>query len=122
MRIVVPAVDDQGLESEVCKHFGRARYFVFVDVENGKIKDFEVVKVPLEEHRPGYLPRFVKERGGDIVLAYGMGPKAVSFFNELGIEVVTGAYGRIRDVVEAFINQVLKVDPHWREKIEREKN
>ena len=121
MRIAVPAMDDRGLESEVSGHFGRAKYFVFVEVEDGKIKDSKVVEVPFEEHGAGDLPRFVKEHGGDVVLAYGMGSKAVSFFNELGIEVVTGAYGRIRDVVEAFIHQVLEVDPYWKEKIEREK-
>jgi len=121
MRIAVPAVDDRGLESEVSGHFGRARYFVFVDVEDNEIKGAEVVEVPFEEHGPGDLPRFVKEHGGEVVLAYGMGQRAISFFNELGIEVVTGAYGRIRDVVEAFIHQVLEVDPYWKEKIEREK-
>lgn len=121
MRIAVPAVDDRGLESEVSGHFGRARYFVFVDVEDNEIKGAEVVKVPFEEHGPGDLPRFVKEHGGEVVLAYGMGQRAISFFNELGIEVVTGAYGGIRDVVEAFIHQVLEVDAYWKEKIEREK-
>ncbi len=121
MRIAVPAVDDRGLESEVSGHFGRAKYFVFVDVEDNEIKGAEVVKVPFEEHGPGDLPRFVKEHGGDVVLAYGMGQRAISFFNELGIEVVTGAHGRIKDVVEAFINRVLEVDPYWKEKIEREK-
>ena len=121
MRIAVPAVDDRGLESEVSGHFGRAKYFVFVDVEDNEIKGAEVVEVPFEEHGPGDLPRFVKEHGGEVVLAYGMGQRAISFFNELGIEVVTGAYGRIRDVVEAFIHQVLEVDPYWKEKIEREK-
>ncbi|WP_366515048.1 hypothetical protein [Palaeococcus sp. (in: euryarchaeotes)] len=49
-----------------------------------------------------------------------MGQRAV-FFNDLGIEVVTGAYGKVRDVVDEGIHQVLEVDPYWKEKIEREK-
>ncbi|WP_456366635.1 NifB/NifX family molybdenum-iron cluster-binding protein [Thermococcus sp.] len=121
MRIAVPAEDNKGLESNVSGHFGRAKYFVFVDIENNEIKGHEVVPVPFEEHGPGDLPGFVKEHGGEVVLAYGMGRKAVSYFNELGIAVVTGAYGPIKDVVKAFIEQVLEVDPNWREKIEREK-
>ena len=79
------------------------------------------VEVPFEEHSPGDLPNFIKEHGGEVVLAYGMGRRAIDYFNSLGIEVVTGAYGKIKDVVEAFINQVLEVDPYWKEKIEREK-
>jgi len=121
MRIAIPAEDNRGLESNVSRHFGRARYFVFVDVEDNKIKNAEVVKVPFEEHGPGDLPNFIREHGGEVVLAYGMGRRAIDYFNQLGIEVVTGAYGKIKDVVEAFINQVLEVDPYWKEKIEREK-
>lgn len=121
MRIAIPAEDNRGLESNVSGHFGRARYFVFVDVEDNKIKNAEVVKVPFEEHGPGDLPNFIREHGGEVVLAYGMGRRAIDYFNQLGIEVVTGAYGKIKDVVEAFINQVLEVDPYWKEKIEREK-
>ena len=50
-----------------------------------------------------------------------MGQRAIAFFNQLGIEVVTGAYGKIEDVVKAFIERVLEVDPYWKERIEREK-
>lgn len=121
MRIAIPAEDDRGLESSVSGHFGRARYFVFVDIEGNEIKGHEVVEVPFEEHGPGDLPGFVNEHGGEVVLAYGMGQKAIGFFNKLGIEVVTGAYGSIKDVVKAFIEQVLEIDPYWKEKIEREK-
>ncbi|ACS90742.1 MULTISPECIES: NifB/NifX family molybdenum-iron cluster-binding protein [Thermococcus] len=121
MKIAIPAEDKRGLESNVSGHFGRAKYFVFVDVEDNKIKNAEVVEVPFEEHGPGDLPNFIKEHGGEVVLAYGMGRRAIDYFNQLGIEVVTGAYGKIEDVVDAFIHQVLEVDPHWKEKIEREK-
>ncbi|GAB6102130.1 NifB/NifX family molybdenum-iron cluster-binding protein [Thermococcus atlanticus] len=121
MRIAIPAEDNRGLESSVSGHFGRARYFVFVDVEENEIKGAEVVEVPFDEHNPGDLPNFIRKHGGEVVLAYGMGRRAMAFFNELGIEVVTGAHGRIKDVVEAFIHQVLEVDPYWKEKIEREK-
>ena len=122
MRIAVPLKDGRGLESEVCEHFGRARYFAFIDVEENTIKGAEVVEVPFEEHGPGDLPNFIKEHGGDVVLAYGMGRKAMAYFESLGIAVVTGAHGRVRDVVEAFIHQVLEVDPHWRERIEETKH
>jgi len=121
MRIAIPAEDNRGLESNVSRHFGRAEYFVFVDVEEGKTKNVEVVEVPFDEHSPGDLPNFIKEHNAEVVLAYGMGRRAIEYFNQLGIEVVTGAYGKIKDVVEAFIHQVLEVDPYWKEKIEKEK-
>ncbi|ACJ15743.1 iron-molybdenum cofactor-binding protein [Thermococcus onnurineus NA1] len=116
MRIVVPIKDNSGLESEVCEHFGRARYFVFIDVEDGKVKGSEVIEVPFKEHEPGDLPAFIKEHGGEVVLAYGMGRRAIAYFNTMGIEAITGASGRVKDLVEALLKGALKVDPEWRSK------
>ncbi|NJD99045.1 dinitrogenase iron-molybdenum cofactor [Thermococcus sp. LS1] len=116
MRIAVPIKDDSGLESEVCEHFGRARYFVFIDIEDGEVKGSEVVEVPFKDHEPGDLPAFIKEHGGKVVLAYGMGRRAIAYFNAMGIEVVTGASGRVNDLVEAFLRGTLKVDSNWRSK------
>ncbi|MBO8174274.1 MAG: NifB/NifX family molybdenum-iron cluster-binding protein [Thermococcus sp.] len=105
MRIAIPAKDNKGLESEVCEHFGRARYFVFVDVQDDKIENVEIVEVPFEEHSPGDLPNFIKEHGGEVVLAYGMGRRATAYFQSLGIQVVTGAHGKIEDVVKDFMQR-----------------
>ncbi|MDI3474923.1 MAG: hypothetical protein PWQ79_753 [Thermococcaceae archaeon] len=109
MRIALPVDEDLGLESPMSGHFGRARYFALVDVEDNEIKDIEVIPVPFKEH------------GAEVVIVYGMGRRAMEYFNQLGITVVTGAYGKVGDVVKAFIEQVLEVDPYWKEKIEREK-
>ncbi len=121
MRVAIPSISDEGLNSEVSGHFGRSPYYTFVDIEGGEIKNVEVLPVPFEQHGPGDLPNFVKEHGGEVVIAYGMGSKAVDFFQQLGIDVVTGAGGRIRDVIDAFIHNMLEVDPYWKEKIEKEK-
>ncbi len=114
-------MDDRGLESEVSMHFGRAPYYTFVDIKDGRIKNVKVLPVPFEEHGPGDLPNFVKENGGEVVIAYGMGHRAMEFFQQLGIDVVTGAMGKVGEVIDAFIHQVLQVDPYWKEKMEREK-
>ncbi len=121
MRVAIPSINDGGLDSEVSDHFGRSPYYTFVDIEDGEIKNVEVLPVPFEEHGPGDLPNFVKEHGGEVVIAYGMGHRAVDFFQQLGIDVVTGAGGRIRDVIDAFIHNMLEVNPYWKEKIEKEK-
>ena len=121
MRIAIPSISDEGLESEVSGHFGRSPYYTFVDIEEGEIKNVESVPVPYENHDPGDLPNFVKEHGGEVVIAYGMGSRAVDFFQQFGIDVVTGAGGKIKDVIEGFIHNMLDVDPYWKEKIEKEK-
>jgi len=118
MKIAIPSEDDSGLDSEVARHFGRAEYYTIIDLEDGKIKDVRVVKTPFREHNPGDIPVFLKEEGVEAVLAYGMGWRAQELFNSLGIKVVTGANGRIRDIVEAFARGSLIVDEKWREREE----
>ncbi|NPA74810.1 MAG: dinitrogenase iron-molybdenum cofactor [Euryarchaeota archaeon] len=116
MKIAVPSTGPEGLDSEVSMHFGRTPYYTFITVENGVIKNVESVPTPFEEHGPGDIPNFIKENNGDIVIAYGMGQRAVQFFNQLGIKVILGAYGRVGDVVNAFLKGNIKTEENWKEK------
>jgi len=118
MRIAIPCSNNNGLKSEISMHFGRSPYYAFVDVEGNKIKNFEIVPVPFVEHGPGDLPNFVKENKGEVVIAYGMGGRAVDFFNQLGIDVITGASGRVEEVVDAFLKNRLDTDKDWKSKEE----
>ncbi|HEC81075.1 MAG TPA: dinitrogenase iron-molybdenum cofactor [Thermoplasmatales archaeon] len=118
MRIAIPCSNNNGLKSEISMHFGRSPYYAFVDVEGNKIKNFEILPVPFAEHGPGDLPNFVKENKGEVVIAYGMGGRAVDFFNRLGIDVITGASGRVEEVVDAFLKNRLDTDKDWKSKEE----
>jgi len=117
MKIAIPCMDDRGLDSFVSQHFGRARYFYIAEIENGEIKG-EVVELPFENHLPGDIPRFLQSLGVDIVLVYGLGMRAQTFFNQMGIRVITGASGNVRDVLEGFVKGSLVVDERWEEREE----
>lgn len=41
-RVMVPVRDDSGLDSEVMGHFGRAAYFLFAQIDDHRIAEFEV--------------------------------------------------------------------------------
>ncbi len=112
MRIAVPC-EGPSLDSEVSMHFGRTPYFAVVDVENGRIANVEFVRNPFEEHMPGQIPNFLHSLGVDTIISYGMGVKARMYFERLGIRVVTGAYGRVRDVIEGYLTGTLKLDLEW---------
>jgi len=103
-KIAVPTRGKAGLDDQVEEHFGRARHYTLIDVEDGKIVKTEVLDVPFDEHGPGDLPNWLHSQGAEAVLAWGMGPRAVEFFEGLGIEVVTGATGPVRAVVAGYIN------------------
>ncbi len=126
MRIAIPSKDDGGLNSEIAHHFGKAKYYTFVDVnlEEKKIIGYEIVEIPFESHDPGDLPLFVKEHDGELVMAYGLGAQAQEFFNYMGIKVLTGVHGKIEVVVRAFLEGKLHelMDIRWKNKKDFEKH
>ncbi len=104
MKIAVTAETPTGLESPVGHHFGRSPYYVLVTVEEGAVVAAEAVPNPSANgHRPGELPALIKEMGVEVLISGGMGPRAVAFFREYGIEVATGAQGTVRSAVEAYL-------------------
>ncbi len=113
MRIAVPSEDDGGLESTVSPHFGRARFYTIVDVDGREIRSVRVVQTPFQQHGPGDIPSFLRGLGVDVVLAYGVGVRARRFFSQMGIRVVTGAMGRVGEVVRAYLEGTLVVDEGW---------
>ena len=55
----------------------------------------------------------LRKRGVEVVLAYGMGPRAIQFFESYGIRVVTGAKGEVGEVVEKFVKGELEIEKDW---------
>ena len=71
-------------------HFGHCEQFAFFDVDEQKKitrKEF----VPSPDHQPGLLPVWLAEQGASVVIAGGMGPRAVEIFQQNNISVVLGA-------------------------------
>ena len=114
MKVAIPCDGDE-MESEVSMHFGRARYCAFITIENGEIKKQEVLPLPSEGHEYGDLPSFVKKNGADMIIAYGMGERAQMLFNEMGINVITGVRGKIKELVKMLIEGNLISDEKWKE-------
>ena len=109
-KIAIASEDHMGLNSKVSAHFGRCPYYTLVEVENGEIKKVSNVENPyyVSHGQPGDAPNFIKQQGADVIIAGGMGPRAIDFFNQLGIEAVTGASGRVADVIESYLKGDIK--------------
>lgn len=76
-------------EGKLTAHFGHCQQFAIVDVQDNQQADTKLMTPP--PHEPGVLPRWLHEQGTNIVIAGGMGQRAIMLFNQAGIEVVTGA-------------------------------
>lgn len=104
MRIAVSADNKNGLDSVVSPHFGRCPHFVLVDLANQNIRGVRQVDNPYYgHHQPGQVPAFISSLGANVMLTGGMGGRAIMFFQQFGIEGVTGAYGTVRQSVERYL-------------------
>lgn len=90
----------------VSGHFGHCEGFTVFDVEEKQIIDNSFITSP--EHMPGFLPNFLYGKGVNVIIAGGMGGGAIEIFNEKGIEVITGASGDVKTVVEQYLQGNLK--------------
>jgi ATP-binding protein involved in chromosome partitioning len=86
MKIAIPLA-----EGKLSMHFGHCEQFALVDVDPAqrKILQREDIKAPV--HEPGLLPKWLAERGANLIIAGGMGQRAQDLFCEHGIQVLIGA-------------------------------
>ena len=104
MKIALPVA-----QKMVCMHFGHCEEFALIEVdqENKKIINSEFLPSP--PHQPGMLPKWLSEKGADIIIAGGMGMRAQNIFHQHGIEVILGSpSGKPEDVVSEYINGTLE--------------
>ncbi|MFO7795217.1 MAG: NifB/NifX family molybdenum-iron cluster-binding protein [Promethearchaeati archaeon] len=98
------AISTEG--NRVSAHFGRAPLFTFVTIEEGDVVEKEALSNP--GHTVGSIPQFVNEHGANCMIAGGMGRRAVQFFEQYGINVITGIQGTIDEVIEKIKNNTLE--------------
>jgi len=101
MRIAVTSADGEGLEGMVSAHFGQCPYFTLVDIDDNVIEAVAVVANPhYTTHSPGQVPSLVRSHNAEMIVAGGMGRRAIGMFQELGIQAFTGAQGTVRQSLE----------------------
>ena len=107
--IAIASQDDLGLDGQVSQHFGRCPHFTLVEVEGESPARTWVEQNPnLGDHQPGQMPAFIRDLGANVILAGGMGPRAIDLFMNYEIEVATGAVGNVRNVLKAYLRGDIK--------------
>ncbi len=110
-RIMMPVEDETGLEAQVAHHFGKAPYFALVELNENK-KTPEVKTEPNRSEHMGGAPGHSHESflalKPDVVVAYTMGPGALSTFREAGVTVLEATENTVRGNIESFTKGKLK--------------
>ena len=94
-------------QGKLARHFGHCREFHCFQVNDSEIVDHESMVPP--PHAPGAIPHWINQQGATDVISGGMGQRAISIFNGLGINVFVGAPSKDpRKIVEEFLNGELE--------------
>jgi predicted Fe-Mo cluster-binding NifX family protein len=108
MKIALPVAG-----GSLSMHFGHTEGFALVDVDREGRNVIRVEIAPAPPHEPGVLPRWLAERGVDLVIAGGMGRRAQDLFAQSGIEVIVGApAGDPEELVRAYLADGLVAGPN----------
>ena len=103
MKIAIPTAD-----GVLSPHFGHCQQFAIleVDPQTKLISKSEMLTPP--PHEPGVFPSWLSQMGCSVIIAGGMGGRAVGMFEQNGIKVVMGApNGKPEEIVTAYLNSKL---------------
>ncbi|MCD4740615.1 dinitrogenase iron-molybdenum cofactor [archaeon] len=97
MKIAIPIKNNDGMDSVVADHFGRAADFALYDSDTKQLKVIHV-----DEHKEKQcLPvKKLDEHKPDAMYVFGMGWRAMNLLEQRGIKAKTGNYKTIKQVVE----------------------
>lgn len=85
MRIAIPMAS-----GKLALHFRHCEQFALIDVDPATKQILNQDFVAAPDHLPGLLPRWLKEKGVNVVISGGMGSRAQNLFMQNGIQVITG--------------------------------
>ena len=109
MKIAFASEENRGVESILAYHFGRCPYYIFIDVEDGKVNNVETKRNPFfDKHESGVVPQFVAKEKANVIISGGMGPRAIDWFEKLGVKPITTISRKIENVLEDYLKGELQ--------------
>ena len=94
-------------EGKLTAHFGHCQEFALVEAEDNQIKSKETLVPP--PHEPGVLPNWLHELGANVIIAGGMGARALDLFAQNNIKVIVGASAlTLEELVKQYLDNTLQ--------------
>ncbi|MBD3418988.1 MAG: ATPase [Chitinivibrionales bacterium] len=105
MKIAIPCVN-----KKLSRHFGHCQHFALIEADRQAKQIVAAQMLDAPEHEPGLLPRWLAEKGVNLVIAGGMGFRAQQIFEQNGIEVLAGVpVDEPEKIVSAWLQDKLEV-------------
>jgi predicted Fe-Mo cluster-binding NifX family protein len=96
-----------GLDTEMEPRFGRCQYFLFVDPETMALEALENPNIGASGGAGIQSAQLVANKGVDALITGQVGPNAFTTLQAAGIKILTGASGKVREVLEKYKNNQL---------------
>jgi cation diffusion facilitator family transporter len=105
VKVAVPVVAQDGLRSKLSLHLGKAPFFIIIEMENDKIKSWDIIKNPaaaLEKKKGVKTAEFLISRDVNILIIHdiGEGPFHVLRDNFVKILQMPETAKNVEDVIE----------------------
>ena len=101
MKIAIPLAD-----GKLTAHFGHCQEFALIEVEGNEITKKQTLVPP--PHEPGVLPAWLHDLGASVIIAGGMGGRAIDLFKQNSINVIIGAPAlEPEELVKSYLNNTL---------------
>ena len=97
---------------QIFQHFGHTEQFKLYDVENGEIKQTQVVDTNGQGH--GALASFLTNAGVEVLICGGIGGGAQAALAAAGIQLFGGVSGDADEAVRCFVSGNLNYNPEVR--------
>lgn len=107
MKICVTA-SSGSLDAQVDPRFGRCQYFVIVDSDTMEFEEMSNTGVDTMGGAGIQAAQAVANKGVEVVITGNVGPNAFKTLSAAGINVITGEFGKVRDVIEMYKGGQLK--------------
>lgn len=111
IKILLPVENDEGLNSKIIGHFGRAKYFLFVILENNKITSFYVKenKHLKEKIRAGLtVSNYLIQEDINILLVKEIGEISFHTLRDSLVDIYLIKSDNIKEIISDFKNNKLE--------------
>lgn len=88
------------LDNLLSEHFGHCDNFIFYEIIANKVANTKSMTPP--PHQPGVIPSWLAENGVNVVIACGIGQKAVDILYQHNVDVKKGV---VKDFPDAIIQK-----------------
>jgi predicted Fe-Mo cluster-binding NifX family protein len=101
--ICIPSQDERGLLSNISMHFGKTPYLTYIKLEDGEIKDIKVIE-SFGKHMGGSSTpaQIILGLKVDVLICGNLGSKAISMLNGNGMDIFSGASGKVKDALSEW--------------------